>query len=228
MPQTTFFVFDLDDTLYAERDYVRSGFAAVESLAADRLGVQGFAEACWQTFLAGGRGHIFDDVLRSRFGIVDAAFVGDLVSAYRSHKPHIELFADARRVLDRIRCLGLSMALITDGPATSQRAKIEALGLNAGFSTIVVTAELGEGKSKPHHAAFEVVQHAIGRDQPLAYIADNPLKDFLAPNQLGWKSLRIQRSSGLYCKAVEPTPAHAPQHVVNVLDDVWQFAAIAG
>lgn len=224
MPQTNCFVFDLDDTLYAERDYVRSGFAAVESLVTERLGIQGFADACWQSFLAGERRHIFDDVLRSRFATVDAALVRELVSVYRLHQPHIALFADSRRILDRVRRLGLPMALITDGHAISQRAKIEALGLDAWFSTVIVTAELGAGKSKPHPAAYELVQQAIGRQNQLAYIADNPLKDFLAPNQLGWKSFRVRRPSGLYCNAIEPTQAHAPQHVVHSLDDIPTIA----
>lgn len=224
MPQSTCFVFDLDDRLYAERDYVRSGFAAAELLAIARLGIQGFADACWQSFLEGSRGRIFDEVLQSRFGIVDTEVVRDLVGVYRLHQPRIELYADARRILDRVGGLGLPMALITDGPSTSQRAKIEALALNAALSPLVVTAELGAGRSKPHPAAFERVQSALGRDKQFIYIADNPLKDFLAPNQLGWKSLRIQRASGLYSKAIEPTPAHAPQHVVGSLDDVWQFA----
>jgi putative hydrolase of the HAD superfamily len=115
------------------------------------------------------------------------------------------------------------MALITDGPSTSQRAKIEALALNAAFSPLVVTAELGAGRSKPHTAAFELVQEALGHDKRFVYVADNPLKDFLAPNLLGWESLRIKRPSGLYSQAIEPTPAHAPQHVVSSLDDVRQL-----
>ena len=224
MPQTTCFVFDLDDTLYAEHDYVRSGFAAVDPLAIARLGIQGFADACWQSFLDGNHGHIFDEVLLSRFGLVDAEFIGDLAGAYRQHKPRIELYPDARRVLDRLRSLALPMPLITDGPSTSQRAKIEALALEAAFSPLVLTAELGADRSKPHPAAFELVQDALGRDQRFVYIADNPHKDFLAPNQLGWKSLRVQRPSDLYSGAIEPTPAHAPQHVVVSLDDVWRFA----
>lgn len=223
MPKTTCFVFDLDDTLYAERDYVRSGFDAVEPRVHERLGSHGFADECWSRFVAGGRGFIFDDVLRSRCGMVDAELVRELVDAYRLHQPRIELHADARRMIDRLRSLGLPMALITDGRATSQRAKIDALALADAFSPIVVTAELGEGRSKPHPAAFELVRDALGRDRRFAYIADNPLKDFLAPNQLGWKTLRIRRPLGLYSEAIEPTPAHAAQHTISSLDNVCPF-----
>ena len=39
-------VFDVDDTLYLERDYVRSGFRAVGVWASRWLGLSGFAERC--------------------------------------------------------------------------------------------------------------------------------------------------------------------------------------
>ncbi|MDA0204082.1 MAG: HAD family hydrolase [Acidobacteria bacterium] len=224
MLQATCFVLDLDDTLYPERDYVRSGFAIVDSLAAERIGLQSFGDACWERFLNGERGRIFDTVLQSRCGRVDTELVGDMVRAYRLHRPVIDLHPDARRLLDRARNLKLPLALVTDGPRESQRAKIDALALEHRFASIVVTAELGVGKSKPHPAAFELVQTVFGSDQRFVYIADNPHKDFLAPNQLGWTSISIQRTSGIYSQATAPTPAHAPQHTVTSLDDVWATA----
>jgi putative hydrolase of the HAD superfamily len=222
MAQSTCFVFDLDDTLYPERDHVCSGFKAVDSLVSERLGISGFGDACLQSFLRGDRGRIFDAVLHSRFGLADAQLVEDLVRVYRSHAPHIDLYPDARRFLDRARRLALPMALITDGPRESQWAKIEALSLTDAFSPIVVTAELGDGKSKPHPAAFEQVQRTVAPARRFVYIADNPGKDFLAPNQLGWLSVRIVRADGLYAHAKEPTPLHAAQHSVSSLDEVWQ------
>lgn len=223
MPQTTCFVLDLDDTLYPERDYVRGGFSCVDSLVADRLGVQGFGDACWRSFLRGDRGHIFDKLLQSRYSLVDTELVDSLVRAYRSHQPRIALHPDARRFLDRARGLGWPLALITDGPRQSQRAKIDALALQDTFWPLVVTAELGDGKSKPHPAAFELVQQALGSDQRFVYIADNPHKDFLAPNRLGWTSIRIQRPNGLYSLATAPTPAHSARHTVAGLDSVWEL-----
>ena len=217
------FVLDLDDTLYPERDYVRSGFAAIDSLVQGRLGFQAFGDACWESFLQGGRGRIFDAVLQSRYGRVDAELVRDMVHAYRVHKPAIDLHSDARRFLERAGNLGCPLALITDGPLESQRAKIDALALQKRFSPIVLTAELGAYKSKPHPAAFELVQASFGPGQRFVYVADNPQKDFVAPNQLGWISIRIQRQGGLYSLATAPTPAHAPRHTIASLDDVWKL-----
>lgn len=55
-----FVVFDLDDTLYLERDFVMSGFQAVERWAEQRLGIQNFAESCRQLFERGERQRVFD------------------------------------------------------------------------------------------------------------------------------------------------------------------------
>ena len=47
-------VFDVDDTLYLERDYVRSGFHAVATWAEETLDVTGVFDTAWGLFLAGG------------------------------------------------------------------------------------------------------------------------------------------------------------------------------
>ena len=60
--------FDLDDTLYLERDFVRSGFAAVGAWLATERGVRGFEACAWRLFEAGRRGDIFDRVL-PRLGV---------------------------------------------------------------------------------------------------------------------------------------------------------------
>ena len=53
------FVFDLDDTLYPERDFVRSGFLAVDEQVRARLGREGFLKTARARFERGERGKIF-------------------------------------------------------------------------------------------------------------------------------------------------------------------------
>lgn len=223
MPPAHCFVLDLDDTLYPERDYVRSGFSAVDALVTERLDLQGFGDACWQAFRRGERRRIFDDVLQSMPGSANRGLVAELVQVYRLHEPRIKLYPDARRFIAGAHKLGRPLALITDGPRQSQWAKIDALKLREKFSPIVVTDDLGPGKSKPHPASFELVEQTLGRGLQYVYIADNPNKDFLAPNRLGWMSIRIQRSGSLHGQAIAPSPEHAAQHTVTSLDNVWQL-----
>ena len=48
-------VFDIDDTLYLERDYVGSGFAAVGAWIEANLGFRSFSDRCWIAFRSGRR-----------------------------------------------------------------------------------------------------------------------------------------------------------------------------
>ena len=191
-------VFDIDDTLYLERDYARSGFYSLDAYARDELGIDSFAARAWTTFEAGARGTIFDDVLRDAGVVVDEAIIAELVRRYREHTPDVSLPDDARSTLERLapRC---ALGAITDGPSPSQRAKIGALGLSRWIETIVVTDELGREFWKPHPRAFELVREAARcAHASCVYVADNPRKDFIAPRSLGWTTVRIRRAGGLH------------------------------
>ncbi|TMA51722.1 MAG: ATP-grasp domain-containing protein, partial [Deltaproteobacteria bacterium] len=95
-------VFDLDDTLFPERDYVRSGFAALEDEVRRVFGASAFGAVAWELFEAGVRGRIIDAAL-ARLGLpADAATVGSLVDCYRRHRPSIGLYPDVAPVM---RCL---------------------------------------------------------------------------------------------------------------------------
>jgi len=191
-------VFDVDDTLYLERDYVRSGFAAVGRLLAASHGYAEFEEAAWQRFEAGARGRIFDDVLQA-CGVV--ADIDSLVTCYRRHEPAIELLPDARDCLERL-APEVSLAAITDGPADSQHAKLTALGVARWITLGIVTADLGEGLGKPHPRSFELVEQHFGvPGHSCAYIGDNPRKDFAGAKPRGWTTVRVRRAGGLHFDA---------------------------
>ena len=190
-------VFDVDDTLYLERDYVRSGFWAVDRWARVHLGVAGVFERAWERFESGHRRTIFDEVVAELS--LDPASIGTMVEVYRSHDPEISLLADSMAALETAASNGAPIAVVTDGPAASQWGKVRALGLDRWASLTVVTADLGPGRGKPHPAAFELVQDRLGHCGPdCAYVADNPAKDFAAPAALGWRTVRVRRVGSLH------------------------------
>lgn len=213
-------ILDLDDTLYAERDYVRSGFDAVGRYSARHLGHTDFGERCWHLFLDNRRERIFDDVLTELLGHADRNIISRLVDVYRNHSPQIALSDDAQRLLQRARADGAPLGLITDGHAVSQHAKLEALGLKQHLAAYVVTADLAGDRQKPHPAAFELLQQELGPAGHFAYIADNPAKDFLAPNALGWLSIRIRRPEGIYSNDEAPSFNHEARGSITSLDEV--------
>ncbi|OCP10114.1 MULTISPECIES: HAD family hydrolase [unclassified Ensifer] len=211
-------VFDLDDTLYLERDFVASGFKAVATWLAGHAGIEGFAAHCEAAVAGGHSGHVFDAALAAMGVDADASLVAQLVAVYRGHEPKIHLAADARRFLARS---GVGRrAIITDGPAATQQAKVKALGLETLVDLVVFTDDWGREFWKPHARAFETIE-AWAQVKPgdLVYIADNPLKDFVTPRSRGWHTVMVAREARIHNTAA-PDAAHRADTQISDFDEL--------
>src|ERR1019366_8918040 len=105
-------VFDLDDTVYLERDYVKSGFHAIES----EYGLLGFERVAWDLFLEGARRDTIDRALDQLNVESPTEFVKELVEIYRRHIPTISLQSDAVSVLSELLETRIPIGIVTDGP----------------------------------------------------------------------------------------------------------------
>lgn len=203
LPVSSVIVLDLDDTLYLERDYVRSGLEAVGALLRRDHNVDGFFDCATAEFDAGRRNLIFDTVL-PRLGLRPSpSLIGELVAAYRGHEPVLQLQPDAVEFLAGVHP-GAALALLTDGFLIAQRNKIRALGLDRlGIHPIVCTDVWGRRYWKPHARGFKHIQAHHGLAGPACiYIADNPSKDFLAPRRLGWRTVHIKRPQRIHVDSI--------------------------
>lgn len=197
-------VLDVDDTLYLERDYVRSGFQHVGLWAATQFGLTGVGELAWSLFEDGVRGSTLTDALEIRGLHVDAGVRSEIVRQYRTHFPDIALLDDAARLISRVTAAGIPMGVVTDGPALSQRNKCRALGCYQWASTVVVTSDMSTSKPDPQ-VFLEAARGVSGEPETFIYVADNPTKDFQGPLSLGWSVTRVRRIGSLHYG--KPTPA---------------------
>jgi putative hydrolase of the HAD superfamily len=189
-------VFDIDDTLYLERDYVVSGFNAVGRWATDWLAIANFQEHCASAFRSGVRGKIFDEAL-SRCSIeASPALVQALVEIYRTHVPNIQLTPDCEDTLPQV-AERWPIAIVTDGPPAAQSAKAHALSLRKIANPIVLTGTLSDEFGKPHKHGFMLIERALPSTK-FVYVADNPNKDFAGPKSLDWITIRVRRGEGLH------------------------------
>ena len=191
-------IFDLDDTLYSEKEYVRSGYRAV----AEYLGDSAYADKLWHFFETGKPA--IDELLKE-FGREDEK--DKVLSVYRSHKPEIHLYDGAIDLLQMLKSKNMKIGIITDGRPDGQRNKIEALDLDALVNDIIITDELGGAQfRKPCDIAFRIMQTRWKMPfEQLVYVGDNPAKDFQAPKQLGMKSVWFRNEDGLYLCNYSPT-----------------------
>lgn len=183
-------IFDLDDTLYSEKEYVKSGFKVVS----DYLNGN-YEEKLWRYFEAGK--YAIDELLEELKKIEDK---DKLLNVYRSHKPSIHLYPGVADIIYELKKRDIKIGIITDGRPEGQRNKITALGLEEMVDDIIITDELGGIQfRKPCDIAFRIIQNRWRLSSgEMVYVADNPAKDFQAPQQLGMKCIWIKNPNGLY------------------------------
>jgi putative hydrolase of the HAD superfamily len=218
-------VFDLDDTLYPERQFAISGFRAAARWAQTELGLAGLDQDMVRLLDEGHLGRLFRLALEQRLPGHRPEHADGLLAAYRTSRPEpgdLTLFADAVRAIARYQANG-PIGLITDGSHVMQHSKVRALDLEHRFHTIVYTDALGAERAyfKPHPRAFEVMQDALERrtGDHMVYVGDNPSKDFVAPNALGWTTVWINRGGGIHA-GVAVARGGIPQHEIATLDQL--------
>lgn len=188
-------IFDLDDTLYPERDYAIGGFREAVNWARRELRIEVSVDRMAALLDEGQLGRLFQSVLAEAKPDHSADDLKSFVRAYGQHSPDLTLFPDAAAALDHWQPRA-KLGLITDGHAATQRSKIAALGLEPRFAHVITTGALGPDRAfhKPHPRAFELMQGALGGDGArFVYVGDNLAKDFVAPNALGWTTVWIDR-----------------------------------
>jgi len=213
-------VFDLDDTLYAERDYVRSGYAAVaEHLRATLDRDDPFGQWLWERFLAGQADGAFN-ALSEQFDLaLTEEQIADAVTVYRNHRPDI---APRDGVVEMLTALKETcrLGLLSDGFLPAQQYKLEALGIGDLFDAVVFTEKLGRDCWKPSPAGFEAIREQLAIPHTsCTYIADNPAKDFVAPNALGWTTIQLRMPDQVHAANPAPSDGEA-QTVVSSLEDL--------
>lgn len=197
-------VFDLDDTLYYEADYVRSGKIAVADIIQKTFGVDLTDQliACEGDFLA----------LACRTLALPRVSKESLLWLYRLHCPVLSLRPGAQDLLCALRALGNAICIITDGRAVTQRLKIAAL--NIAYDQAYISEEVGV--EKPDPLAFRRVEQDWPADS-YVYVGDNARKDFIAPRQLGWTSFGLMpHPRSIHpCLPDQIAPNHAPDFWVE-------------
>lgn len=215
-------VFDLDDTLYPERQFALSGFRAAERWAEATLGVKGLAADMTGLLDRGHLGELFRMALAARLPDHAPEHLAGLIDAYRDHEPELALFEDAAWALSHFSGTA-TLGLITDGTHHVQAKKVEALGIAPHFREIVYTHALGgRAFAKPHPRGYEMVEQSLGGDgRRLAYIGDNPSKDFVIPNARGWTSVMVERPQARRIHAAAAVAdGGAPHHTIASLTEL--------
>jgi HAD superfamily hydrolase (TIGR01549 family) len=184
-------IFDLDDTLYSEKQYVKSGYKKI----GEYLGRSDAAEKLYKFFE---EGKLAIDEYLSEIHENDKKV--ECLKIYRNQLPEIELYDGVIELIEKLKVKGIKVGIITDGRPEGQRSKLKILGLDKIIEDIIITDELGGIQfRKPCDIAFRVMQRKWGIPfEQIIYVGDNLNKDFQACRQLGMRWKYFRNEDGLY------------------------------
>lgn len=211
-------VFDLEDTLYQEIDFLKSGYHAVADYLAKSFGIHDLFVEMMEAYQAGEK-DVFKKVLDHHHLNIDKS---ELTDVYRYHIPLIHLDSKVRYVLEQLQGR-YHLAIITDGRPRTKRNIIDALGLSEFFEwpDIYISEEVGYLKTAPY--AFEKIMERYP-DCEYIYVGDNPAKDFIAPNKLGWLTVcLLDNGQNIHPQDFTLSKEYLPQRKIKNIIELIEF-----
>lgn len=206
--------FDLDDTLYKEVDYLKSAYHEIADLVEKKSSSQDVYDKMIAWWEAGE--NVFGNLISSCH--LDVT-VDDLLEIYRKHQPQICLDEATQRILSQL-LQTCQLGIISDGRSVTQRNKIKALGLSEFFEwpDVYISDEVGHLKTTPY--SFEKIMAAYPDCQYL-YVGDNPAKDFLVPNRLGWMTVCVlDNGRNIHPQDYTLPEEYLPQKTINNIGEL--------
>jgi len=174
-------IFDLDDTLYYEINYLISAYKEIAMNIEVKYFVSNIFPFMIKTFYDGK--NVFKE-LNKRYSL-DIP-VENYLLQYRNHFPHICLTQEIKEVLTTLlKTEKIVLGLLTDGREITQKNKIKALKLEQFIKgeNIVISETIGSAKPSLHNYLYFQQKYD---NAEFIYVGDNVNKDFIAPNQLNW------------------------------------------
>ncbi|MEM8937747.1 MAG: HAD family hydrolase [Bacteroidota bacterium] len=208
-------IFDLDDTLYKEVDYVKSAFTEIAKyLSNNTVSLQAIV-LNEMLRLFNNNEEVFKTILKK---FESNLSLEELIEIYRLHIPNVKLTSSTKKVLQTLLSNQVPMGLLTDGRSVQQRNKIQALKIEDFFEKIVISEEYGSEKpSKANYLIFEQFFEA----EKYIYVGDNLKKDFISANYLGWKTVcLLDNGENIHKQDFNIPVQYLPQHSISQLDEL--------
>ena len=154
-----------------------------------------------------------------RAGIDDEDLARDMAAAYSEERiAAIRPVPGALDVLRRLRDAGVATALVTNGGADGQRAKIDRFGLEPLFDYILIEGEFGVGK--PDRAVFLHALERLGVPPQDAWMVGDKLDfDISTPKLLGMYAVWIDVKRAGLPEDAAPRPDRVIHSIAELLPD---------
>ncbi len=185
------FLFDLDDTLYPEKQYIYQGFWNVACILYRKHRLD-----CIETYLKlveifrSGSSKVFNDFVRSRNINEEVNYIVDI---YRKSDKKLYLYKDVLESLKYLKKVNSNLILVTNGRSETQWYKIKHLGLREIFDDIFVLDDFGVEYWKPSILIFSKISSKYGNNLSDYFFVGNGEEDFAFSKTLGINFILINR-----------------------------------
>ena len=113
--------------------------------------------------------------------------------------------------------------MLTDGRSIQQRNKIQSLGLDDYFSDIVISEEFGSEKPAMENYLY-FMDKSNKNNTKYYYIGDNPPKDFISANKLGWITICLKdNGQNIHKQNFSLRKEFIPDHIINNIEDILEI-----
>lgn len=210
-------LFDLDDTLYKEIDFLKSAYHEIAKMVEFETNLRGIYEMMMQDYQAGK--DVFQNLVNRSSGAISKE---ELLEIYRKHIPDIHLNEDVKACLDTLYKADIPMGIITDGRSYTQKNKIKALGLERWIpkENWIISEEIGSEKPDPKN--YLVIEKKYP-GYHYVYVGNNPNKDFKGANELGWLTICLVDSGDeIHPQNFDLDEIYLPKIKVNSLQNILE------
>ena len=238
----TAILFDLDDTILAAFGQSQGQWERVIGSFADRLAphqpqavidaIQAYSRYLWadqarhkhwRHRIGDARRHIVSSAL---CGLATAAaspqpadqLCHAIADEYQQiHEAELRMFPGAHETLDRLKELGVKLALVTNGAGEPQRKKVVRFALEHRFDHIQIEGEHGFGK--PEEQAYTHALQSLGVEARQTWmVGDNLEWEVAAPQRLGIHAIWYDG----YSAGLPPDSPIRPDRIIRALPELLE------
>jgi putative hydrolase of the HAD superfamily len=216
-------IFDLDDTLFNEIDFLISAYNEISQFLSNVQGVDRSKNEIFDYMhsLYLRKKNPFEQVIS--FLKIKNIKISDLLEIYRNHLPNISLNDDVKEVLDYLKDHKFIIGIITDGRSIQQRNKIKALSLDYYISGLIISEEFGSEKPNINNYIFFQDKYPNSK---YTYIGDNINKDFVAPNKLNWETIcLLDNGKNIHSQKLCVPDSYLPNTYIKNIKEIIQIVS---
>jgi putative hydrolase of the HAD superfamily len=224
-------LFDLDDTLFDQRQWLSGAFLEAGKHLEDECGIP--ARETQEELLAlssrygSASGSLFNHLLTSHGIMEDPVLIRCLIGRFYEHRPEtLEPYHGVLETLSEINNAGLICGVITNGRQEIQCSKIDALGIGDFFSLVLVSGMFGDDWKKPASRMHRRALAGLGVEgSACVYVGDNPTIDFVPARETGCCTVRVLK--GEYASVIADTGTDA-DCTIDEIPELTGLLGIAG